>query len=203
MIKVYVKPVPPEAVENVHPVANNGVRMAATVLGRRSISTTEAIAIAQAALRGERSLLAKIQDEHAGRIAGAQQIIARYGFELVAERNDELFDFAGDPEDGLEGFHAEASEADAENQDSEPPTDPGKQPSYVASLVSLSILGTTNGDVTAAVRLTNTIRYAYKTQDPDGLEVWDDVLRILFDAFPPHDSQAANSIQELAAEVGR
>lgn len=194
MIKVYVKPVPPEAEEAVHSLARNGVRMAAAVLGRRSISTDEASDIARTALTGQRALLAEIQNEHAERIAGAHQIIARYGLELEAERDEQPLD--------LDEATPEDDEAEDENQALDPPVDTGKQPSYVASLISLSILGVTNGDVTAAVRLTNTIRYAYKTQAPDGLEVWDDVLRILFDAFPPRQ-QPTSSIEDLATEVDR
>lgn len=193
MIKVWIKGV--EDASALHPLAHNGVRLAVAALGSKPLSVDEAKALARKASEGGDVLLADLLENEAGRIVHAQSVIERYGLQLVAERDGEPVEVETDPEPNEDSAEVEPVEPAYPDADGDP--------SYIASLISLSVLGVVNGDVAQAVRFANTVRYAYKTQGTkEGLETWNDVLRILFDAFPPRE-QPGNSIEELATEVDR
>ena len=161
--------------------AANGLRLAAAALGRM-LSQREADTIVERLAGGERVL---VGESNTDRLAeGAMRIASNYGLKLSREGEAES-------EPPPEAPVPPMLEDDPSEYES---------PSYLAGLLALTMMAAGNGSAGAATRLTNTIRHAYKQEDEDH-EVWDDVLRCLFDAFPVRDVQG--DITELAAEVGR
>jgi hypothetical protein len=194
VIRLYIEPLGDDT--QAHALAHNGIRMAASLLGFGSLSVEDAKRMVQEAdVDGERVLLGEVDDRLVAHIANAQQILARYGLELSAEHSD-------GSEVDLGPAMPEVDEDD--DQDAGETVVPGEDdfPCYLGSVIALSMMNAAHGDVSAALRTANTIRFAYKTYgDEDGVEIWNDVIRALFDAFPPREG--GGGLLELATEVGR
>lgn len=165
--------------------AANGFRLAAATLGR-VLSQREATALVQQIIDDGADVL--VGQTNSQKMAdGSIRIASGYGLDLYAE---------GEPDTDPEPLARDPATDPALDSDDAPQ----EYPSYLSGLLALSMMASSNGSAGGATRLANTIRHAYKQEGEDH-EVWDDVLRCLFDAFPVHDVQG--DITELAAEVGR
>jgi len=180
MIKVYARVRTAQAEESATTQrAANGLRLAAATLGR-TLSQREADTLMEQLVGDNVLFVGGTNSQKAA--DGAIRIASGYGLALYAE---------GEPDTEPDLIPEEVPARDDA---------PQEYPSYLAGLLALTMMAAGNGSAGAATRLTNTIRHAYKQEDEDH-EIWDDVLRCLFDAFPVHDVQG--DITELAAEVGR
>ncbi len=182
------------------PVAVNGVRMISAALNE-PLSLEDARAVVASA----RNIDAGADPptigtaDTTGQLNRAAKLAHTYGLTLVTDSGDLT------PEQLHEAMSGE-DEADValEPEHETPDFDPDAVPIYRAGLLALGMMAATEGNPAGALQLANTLRHAYNltaAEDDDSPEDWDDVLRVLFDAFPIQQNHG--DIKSLAREVGR